>query len=55
MEHTAAEQVRTGAAGIELREWEPLAAHTSFRIGGPAQLMAFPKTADEVQTLWDSI
>lgn len=51
MEHTAAEQVRAGAAGIELREWEPLAAHTSFRIGGPAQLMAFPKTADEVQTL----
>ena len=31
-------------AGIELRENEPLAAHTSFRIGGPARWMAFPKT-----------
>ena len=27
-------------AGIELRENEPLAAHTSFRIGGPARWMA---------------
>ena len=38
-------------AGIELRENEPLAAHTSFRIGGPARWMAFPKTVGEVQTL----
>ena len=34
---------------------EPMKLHTTFRIGGPAQLMAFPKTADEVQTLWNSI
>ena len=38
-------------AGIELRENEPLAAHTSFRIGGPARWMAFPKTVEEVRTL----
>ena len=38
-------------AGIEIRENEPLAAHTSFRIGGPARWMAFPKTVGEVQTL----
>lgn len=28
-----------------------LAAHTSFRIGGPARWMAFPKTVEEVRTL----
>ena len=38
-------------AGIEIRENEPLAAHTSFRIGGPARWMAFPKTVEEVRTL----
>lgn len=38
-------------AGIELRENEPLAAHTSFRIGGPARWMAFPKTVEEARTL----
>ena len=29
---------------LELRMEEPLAKHTSFRIGGPAEVMAFPKT-----------
>ena len=33
-----------------LRE-EPLAAHTSFRIGGPAEVMAFPSSLAELQTL----
>ena len=33
---------------IELRFDEPMAKHTSFRIGGPAEVMAFPKTADEL-------
>lgn len=37
---------------FELREEEPLAAHTSFRIGGPAELMAFPRNVRELsQTL----
>ena len=27
---------------------EPMAKHTSFRIGGPARRMAFPKTAEEL-------
>ena len=30
--------------GLELREEEPMARHTSFRIGGPARLMARPRT-----------
>lgn len=30
-------------------ENEPLSAHTSFRIGGPAALMAFPKMKTSLQ------
>lgn len=33
---------------IELALEEPLARHTSFRIGGPAEVMAFPKTGEEL-------
>lgn len=36
---------------LELRFFEPLAKHTSFRIGGPAEVMAFPKTAQELSDL----
>ncbi len=36
---------------LELRFDEPMAKHTSFRIGGPAQLMAFPKNSDELSEL----
>ena len=30
---------------------EPMANHTSFRIGGPAEVMAFPQNADELAKL----
>ena len=33
---------------IEVRFHEPMANHTSFRIGGPAEVMAFPKNAEEL-------
>ncbi len=33
---------------IELRFQEPMSCHTSFRIGGPAEVMAFPKTKEEL-------
>ena len=33
---------------IEYRFEEPLSKHTSFKIGGGAEVMAFPKTADEL-------
>ena len=32
---------------LELREKEPMSRHTSFRLGGPAALMALPKTERE--------
>lgn len=33
--------------GLELRENEPMSRHTTFRVGGPAALMALPRCADE--------
>ena len=38
-------------AGLDLRTQEPLSRHTSFRTGGPAALMAFPRTPEELQLL----
>ncbi len=36
---------------ISLKFNEPLARHTSFRIGGPAEVMAFPNSADQFSQL----
>ena len=36
---------------LELRVNEPMSKHTTFRIGGPAALMALPRTMEEVQTV----
>ena len=36
---------------IETRFFEPMAKHTSFRIGGPVEVMAFPKNAEELAAL----
>lgn len=34
--------------GMDFRMDEPMAKHTSFRIGGPAEVMLFPKCAEEL-------
>ncbi len=39
------------AASCELKYNEPMANHTSFRIGGNVEIMAFPKTAEELSEL----
>ena len=44
-------KVREFFPEISLRLNEPMNKHTSFRIGGPAEVMAFPKTADELSEL----
>ncbi len=36
---------------VELRFEEELSGHTSFRIGGPAEVMAFPKSREELAQL----
>ena len=41
------QELRRAAPGLELRERELLSRHTSFRIGGPARLMALPRTEQE--------
>ena len=35
-------KIMTLLPGLELRCSEPMANHTSFRIGGPVEVMAFP-------------
>lgn len=36
---------------IELHVEEPMSKHTSFRIGGPAEVMAFPKNPEELSCI----
>ena len=36
---------------MELKFDEPMAKHTSFRIGGPVEVMAFPKNGEELSKL----
>ena len=36
---------------IELTMEEPMSKHTSFRIGGPVEVMAFPKSAEELSKI----
>ena len=35
--------------GLEVRREEPMSRHTSFRIGGPAALMALPRTGEQAR------
>ena len=46
-------KIATELPGLDLRFNEPMAKHTSFRIGGPAEVMAFPKNTEELSTLMD--
>ena len=41
-------EIRQTLPGIRLLEEEPLARHTSFRIGGPAAVFAQPSSAEEL-------
>lgn len=42
-----AHALRERCPSLELRRNEPMAKHTSFRVGGPAALMALPKSGEE--------
>ena len=48
MAETLLEELTAALPGVELRAGEPLSAHTSFRIGGPAEVMACPRTEAEL-------
>lgn len=45
------ETLKKELPGLELRRGEPMARHTTFRVGGPAALMALPRGEEEVQTV----
>ena len=45
------QKITTLLPEISMRLNEPMAKHTSFKIGGPAEVMAFPKTPDELAKL----
>ena len=42
-------QATIAQLGIPYLENEPMSRHTTFRIGGPAALMALPRTAGEAK------
>ena len=44
-------QIAASLPDVELRFDEPMSKHTSFRIGGPAEVMAFPKGAKELSAV----
>ena len=45
------QKMTAGLPDVELRFEEPMANHTSFRIGGPAEVMAFPKNKEELSNI----
>ncbi len=45
------EKITTLLPKLELRLEEPMARHTSFRIGGPVEVMAFPQNTEELAQL----
>ena len=52
MENTAFQKkIQEILPGISLCFAEPMKDHTSFRIGGPAEVMAFPKNAEELREI----
>ena len=44
-------KIAASAPELEVRFWEPMAKHTSFRIGGGVEVMAFPKTPEQLAEL----
>lgn len=48
MERTLTRELRRAFPALELRENEPMRAHSSFRIGGPADLFAEPASQEEL-------
>lgn len=52
MEFTEFQQKITNLlSDIKLCCWEPMSRHTSFRIGGPAEVMAFPENAEQLRKI----
>ena len=52
MQSALANDLRRAFPALALRENEPMKAHCSFRIGGPADVFAEPGSAEELRALW---
>ena len=46
-------QATIAQLGIPYLENEPMSRHTTFRIGGPAEVIALPRTPGEVKAVLD--
>ena len=44
-------QIKKQLPGLDYRAEEPMAGHISFRVGGPAKRMAFPRSGEELTAL----
>lgn len=49
--HEFKEKLREFLPAFMIREEEPLSKHTSFRIGGPAELMVYPQNAQQLSRI----
>ena len=49
--HDFTEKIREFLPAFMISREEPLSKHTSFRIGGPAELMVFPRNAEQLSQL----
>ena len=47
--YALSEELRKACPELELRREEPMARHTTFRVGGPARLMALPREKKEIK------
>ena len=45
------EKLQAALPQLELRQQEPMSRHTSFKVGGPAALMACPKSLEELSVI----
>ncbi len=46
-------EIKEAMPGLELRENEPMSEHCSFRIGGPARVLAIP--SDVIESFKDML
>ena len=52
MEHLRELITELQLSGVPLKQGEPLLRHTSFQIGGPAAVMAFPETEEQLEDIF---
>ena len=46
--HRLVEQLRVQFPQLDIREWEPMARHTTFRVGGRVRVFVRPTSVEEI-------